>query len=500
MSETVTTGRATLTDLLAGLEEVDDRGIWFEGSFTPWRDHLRDARIRAAALRSLLPEGAPPHVGVLLPNCTEFSSLFAGAAMGGFVLVGLNSTRRGAALAADVVRADCQVVLTSPDTAGLLDPAVDVRTIDVESAEWATLLAGFGAADFEPRTPAPDDLTMLIFTSGTTGHPKAVRCSQRKFAEPGSMLAERFSLGPEDVVYLSMPMFHSNSQIAGWSVAAASGASVVIRRTFSASGFGDDVRRYRVTYANYVGKPLHYILATPERPDDPDTSLRIVYGNEASAADRLEFARRFGARVVDGFGSTEAGAAITRTPDTPNDALGPLREPVLIVDPQTDEPVPAGVVGEIVNSSGPGYFDGYYGDPAATAERMRGGMYRTGDLGWVDEKGFIHFAGRLGDWLRIDGENIGTQPIEAVLRRHPLVRECIVFGVPVEIGDAVGAVLVAPGLTRAGFDGFLTDQPDLGRRQRPTRVWLVDELPQTATFKVAKAAVVTSLGAPTWSG
>ncbi|QRY61832.1 AMP-binding protein [Gordonia sp. PDNC005] len=498
MTGPAVTDPRTIGELLEPLAEVVDRGVWFEGEFTSWRDHLLDARRRAAAVRSMLDASRPAHVGILLPNSVEFSSLFAAAALGGFVLVGLNSTRRGAALTADAVRSDCQLVLVDSASSGLFDPAPGMRVINVDSSEWSDLLAATSGADFVPAHTSPDDLVMLIFTSGTTGDPKAVRCSQRKFAAAGAMLADRFGIGPSDVAYLAMPMFHSNALIAGWSVAAAGGASIAIRRSFSARGFGDDVRRYGVTYANYVGKPLHYILATEERPDDRDVPLRIMYGNEASASDRAEFNRRFGARVIDGFGSTEGGVSISRTPETPDDALGPLLAPNAIVDPDTGEAVAPGVVGEIVNTSGPGLFDGYYGDQAATDERLRGGMYRTGDLGWVDDEGFVHFAGRIGDWLRVDGENLGTRPIETVLRRHPAIREVVVVGVPTEIGDAVGAVLVAPGLDRPALDEFLDAQPDLGPKQRPTRVWLVEALPETATFKTARAALAASLGDPSW--
>ncbi|MCF8569985.1 AMP-binding protein [Gordonia sp. HY002] len=499
MTTSSVTDAVTLGQLLAPLADVDDRGIWFDGEFTSWRDHLADARRYAASASSLLDEERPAHVGVLLGNGVEFSRLFAAAALGGFVLVGLNSTRRGDALAADAALADCQLILVSPETAPLLPEVPGARTVDVSSTEWTSTVEAFTPGDFVPVESDPQDLTMLIFTSGTTGDPKAVRCSQRKFAAPGAMLADRFGMGPDDVAYLSMPMFHSNALIAGWSVAAAGGSSIAIAPRFSAHGFGDDVRRYGVTYANYVGKPLNYILKTAPRPDDAETGLRIMYGNEASAADRAEFTRRFGARVVDGFGSTESGVSISRTPQTPDDALGPLVAPVAVVDPDTLDAVDPGVVGEIVNMSGPGLFDGYYGDEAATAERMRGDVYRTGDLAWVDADGYVHFAGRIGDWLRVDGENLGTRPIESVLRRHPRVSDVVVLGVPIEIGDAVGAVLVADGVDRAEFETFLDEQPDLGPKQRPTRVWIVDTLPETATFKTARSALVASLGSPTWT-
>ncbi|AUH67115.1 MULTISPECIES: AMP-binding protein [Gordonia] len=487
-----------LSDLYASLSEVTDRGMHFEGGFTPWRDHFTASRKRAAALRERLDPVRPPHVGVLLPNVPEFSFLFGAAALGAFVLVGLNSTRRGAALAADVARADCQIVIVSDETAELIPADLPVPVLNVDGAEWAETVSAASSDGFAPAPVRPDDLVMLIFTSGTTGDPKAVRCSQRKFGAPGVMLAQRFGLGPDDVAYLSMPMFHSNSLIAGWSVAVAAGASIVLRRKFSATGFCEDVRRYGVTYANYVGKPLRYVLATPERDDDARSTLRLVYGNEAGAADRTEFARRFGARVVDGFGSTEGGVSITRTADTPDDALGPLTAPNAVVDPDTLEPVAAGRIGEIVNTAGAGLFDGYYGDEEATAQRLRGGVYRTGDLGWVDDDGYVHFAGRLGDWLRVDGENLGTRPIEQILLRHRLIADATVLGVPDDIGDAVGAVLVAPGLTRESLVEFLKAQTDLGPKQWPTLVWLTDSQPETATFKTARAALAASLGEPTW--
>ena len=140
----------------------------------------------------------------------------------------------------------------------------------------------------------PDDLFMLIFTSGTSGDPKAVRVTHDKVAFPGQMLADRFGLGRDDTFYLSMPLFHSNAVMAGWAVALAAQGSIVLRRKFSASGFLPDVRRYGATYMNYVGKPLAYILATAEQPDDHDNPLRVAFGNEANDRDIDEFSRRFG--------------------------------------------------------------------------------------------------------------------------------------------------------------------------------------------------------------
>ncbi|MBJ7287680.1 long-chain-fatty-acid--CoA ligase [Williamsia sp.] len=506
---------STIAGLLEPLTDVESSGIWFSGEFVSWRSHLAESRRWAAALRAELDPDRPPHVAVLLDNVPEFSLLLCAAALDGLVLVGLNTTRRGAALTRDIVTADCGVVLTSPETAHLLsgtEIASSIPVIDVTSDQWHQRLRFAAKRRDRPRpTITPEQLLMLIFTSGTSGEPKAVCCDHRKFAAAGVMLSQRFDLGTDDVVYLSMPMFHSNAIIAGWSVAVAAGASIALRRTFSASGFIADVRRYGVTYANYVGKPLSYVLATPCEPDDADTTLRIVYGNEASARDIVAFAERFGVTVVDGFGSTEGGVAITRTPDTPPEALGPLVEPNAVVDLETGDRCPPAVfdregtlinaseaIGEIVNAAGAGLFTGYYRNPDAEAERMRGGRYHSGDLGYVDAAGYVYFAGRLGDWVRVDGENLATGPIERILLRHDRIRLAAVYGVGAEVGDEIVASLIgdvdADELTR-----FLTAQTDLGPKQWPTHICLVEELPRTATFKVLKRELAGKALDPTWS-
>ena len=479
----------TVTALLAPLADVTDRGVHEGDSFVSWSEHITAGAQVGAALRARLDPQRPGHVGVLLGNTTFFSSLLVAAGLTGLVPVGLNPTRRGEALRRDIVRADCQVVLT--DTPALAPAGMDeVPVIDVESADWAAELDAHRGAPVRFAATRADDLFMLIFTSGTSGEPKAVRVTHDKVAFPGRMLAERFGLGPSDTAYLSMPLFHSNAIMAGWSVAVAAGASIALRRKFSASSFIDDVRRYEATYANYVGKPLSYILATEPRPDDADNPLKFLYGNEGAPGDLQRFAERFGVHVVDGFGSTEGGVAIARTPDTPDGALGPLTDQVAIVDVDTGEPCPPGRVGELVNPTGPGWFRGYYNDPQAEAERMAGGVYHTGDLAYRDEDGYVYFAGRLGDWMRVDGENLGTAPIERILLRHPGIVEVAVYPIPdPAVGDQVmAAVVPAPGavLDPGQFREFLAAQDDLGPKQWPTYVRVSTELPRTETFKVLK--------------
>jgi len=482
----------TVGQLLAPLAEVDDRGVAADdGSYSTWRRHIQTGADLAALLRARLNPSEPPHVGVLLGNTPLFSSLLVAAALSGVVLVGLNPTRRGAALRRDIVHADCQIVLTdaAPQGYGEFTPP-GTAVLDVTGPSWAAEVAGFGGAPVRFADAGPDDLFMLIFTSGTSGEPKAVRCTHEKVAGPGVMLAQRFGLGRSDVFYLSMPLFHSNAVMAGWAPAVAAGGSIALRRKFSASGFLGDVRRFGATYANYVGKPMSYVLAVPEHPDDADNPLRIMYGNEATPRDISRFAQRFGVTVVDGFGSSEGGVAIGRTADTPEGSLGPLPEELDILDVESGRPCPPGVVGELVNLRGPGLFRGYYKDSAAEAERMAGGVYHSGDLAYRDEAGFVYFAGRLGDWMRVDGENLGTAPIERILLRYPGVAEAAVYGIPDPgVGDRVMAALVMAGdhsFDAAEFRKFLADQSDLGPKQWPSFVRVATSLPKTATFKVLK--------------
>jgi fatty-acyl-CoA synthase len=299
----------TVSELLLAQASSSRPGLCFQDRRWSWREHVSECARYAAALRARCQPGLPFHVGVLADNVPEFSFLLGGCAFAGAVFVALNPVRRGSALASDVARTDCQYVLAEPQYADAL-PAMDVPVLPLAGLERPAQ----APLDVAPATA--DDLLMLIFTSGTSGEPKAVRCTHGKIAVPGRMLADRFGLTAADTVYVSMPMFHSNAIMAGWAVGLAAGAAIALRRRFSASGFLTDVRAFGATYANYVGKPLSHVLATPARPDDADNPLRIAYGNEGAPNDLARFAERFGCQVIDGFGSTEGGVAVSRTPDT----------------------------------------------------------------------------------------------------------------------------------------------------------------------------------------
>jgi len=499
----------SIRDLLLARAEDDSPGLVAGSLALSWREVAAASRGRAAALGRLLPAGAPPHVGVLLDNTPEMAIQLAAAGWGAHVLVGLNTTRRGAGLLADIRKADVSVIVTDAAHRALLD-GLDLTGVTVldESFDWP------GDAVPPPAAPSADSLFMLIFTSGTSGEPKAVRITHEKITYPAAYLTERLGLGADDVHYVSMPLFHSNAVIAGWAPALSNGACVALAERFSASGFLADVRRYGATYANYVGKPLAYVMATPALPDDADNPLRLVFGNEGNERDIAAFGERFGCRVVDGFGSTENAVIISRVEGTPPGSLGQPGPGVAVLDPETGLEAPrarfdasGGVinldecVGELVNTDGTGQFAGYYNDEAATAERMRGGMYWSGDLAYRDEAGWIYYAGRTADWLRVDGENLAAAPIERILLRHPAVSEAAVYAVPdPSAGDQLVAalVLLAP-LDPVGFEQFLAEQSDLSPKAWPRFVRVVDSLPRTATNKVLKRELQGQPLEATWT-
>jgi fatty-acyl-CoA synthase len=280
---------------------------------------------------------------------------------------------------------------------------------------------------------------------------------------------------------------------------------------FSASRFLPDVRRYGATYMNYVGKPLAYVLATPEQQDDADNTLRTAFGNEANERDIDEFGRRFGCTVWDGFGSTETAVIITRPEDCPAGSIGKGFPGVAIYDPETVQEYEVArfdetgavvnaepATGELVNTSGSGLFRGYYNDPGATDQRIRHGMYWSGDLAYRDADGWIYLAGRTADWMRVDGENLTTAPIERILLRLPQLSRVAVYPVPDDyVGDQVMAALVLrddTDLSPEAFAEFLAAQRDLSPKAWPRHVWIADDLPSTATNKILKRELI-ALGA-----
>jgi fatty-acyl-CoA synthase len=443
---------------------------------------------------------------VLLDNTPDYLFALGGAALSRSVVVGLNHTRRDEHLWRDIEHTHIGLIITEPRHLPLLEPIADrlPPMLVAEEDLPATVAVQSGTdAGVEPDISSR---WALIFTSGTSSAPKAVVCTQRRLLQTGVRMAAIMDLGPNDVGYVCMPLFHSNALMVGWAPSIVVGASVALARKFSTSSWLGDVRRYRATYFNYTGKPLSYLVATPEQPDDADNSLRVAFGNEGSPEVIDAFGRRFGVEVIDAFGATEGGIAVNRDEGMKQGSVGKAGETVKVVDPDGKE-LPSArfsddgalanadeCVGEIVNTAGAGPFEGYYNNAEATDSALRGGWYWSGDLGYVDEDGFLFFAGRTADWLRVDGENFPAGPIEAAIGRHPDVVLAAVYGVPDEhAGDQVMAAVQLRGgssFDPSAFAAYVDSLPEIGPKWRPRYVRVVDEFPTTGTNKIVKRTLV----------
>ncbi|MGW3194193.1 AMP-binding protein [Streptomyces sp. NPDC001118] len=490
--------KRTVADQVAARWGDHRPGLWCEDRVLTQHEVASGAAARAALLADLLPPGAVAHIGVLLDNTEEFPLWLGAAALAGAAVAGLNPTRRGPELARDILHTECPLLVTErarlPLLAGLELPGVRILVTDDD--EYGALLAPYADAVPDPSRAAPADPLLLYFTSGSTGAPKAALCSQGRLAAAGQALVRQFGVGADDVHYICMPMFHGNAVIADWAPALAAGAGVALRRRFSASGFLADVRRYRATYFTYVGRAIQYVLATEERPDDRDNPLRMGFGTEAGAVDAAAFERRFGVRLVEGYGSSEGGAAIQWAPGTPQGAVGPAGPGLAVLDPATGRECPPAVfdsagrllngeeaIGELVNRA-PNPFEGYWRNPAAEAERRRDGAYWTGDLFYRDARGYLYFAGRGDDRIRVDGENLAAAVIENIVARYEGALAVAVYGVPDPVtGDQVMAA-IAGSFDPDGFAAFLRAQPDLGTKMAPRFVRVVQRMPVTATNKI----------------
>ena len=445
----------------------------------------------ANAFREYRRDGMALHVGILGENSADFVFSEAGAWLAGGTVVGLNTTRSPREVVRDAEHTDCSLIVGDPGHIESLDTTIP------RLAFGTGLDAAVAARAGEPDPEAPlDDTTpgFLFFTSGTTGAPKAVIRSHRTILPATDRIASRLALTTNDTGLVNMPLFHAAANMMCLVPAVLRAASVVVAEKFSVSKFLPSIREHGVTFWAYTGTPLAYLVASPERPGDADSPLRIATGNEGNSELCDTFAARFGCDVIDVYGASEGGIGIVRRTGDPKGSLGMPPDGVIVVDDDDNECGP-GVVGEIVNTKSLGSFEGYYKNPEAEASRHAGGWYRSGDLARRDADGFLYFAGRTGDWARVDGENLALAPIEALITEHPCVVVAAV--VAVRASDA-GDRLVAVVETKPGTDTssladaisvFVRAHPDAGTKWVPSEVKIVDSIPKLATHKLDRRAI-----------
>ncbi len=479
---------ATVAALIRARAEDDNVGLIAGDRCWTWREVVAEAATRAAWMRATLDPDRPPHIGILAPNVPDYVFQILGAALAGTCIVGLNATRRGAELARDIDHTACQLVLTDAGYADLVD-----NPVRLEEAPWAP----FAGAALPDTDPDPATLLFLLFTSGSTSAPKAARCSQGRLAAVGAL-----GFRSDAVLYCPMPLTHGNALSAILFPALAAGCRLVLRDRFSASEWLADVRVHGVTFTSTVGRALGYILATPPTPADHDHSLRVVLAPEASPRDCEAFRTRFGAKVLSGYGSSEGGISLLPAAKPGSLGTAPPGADIAVVDENGREcetarfdeqgrlTNAAAATGELVRRDAAGSFEGYWDNPDAESDRLRDGWFWSGDLAYRDADGVFWFAGRVGDWLRVDSENFGAGPVERILGRYPDAAAVAVIAVPDPLaGDQVMAVLEpAPG---CGFDPerfteFLNDQTDLGTKWAPRFIRISPAIPVVGHGKIDK--------------
>jgi crotonobetaine/carnitine-CoA ligase len=378
---------------------------------------------------------------------------------------------------------------------GQLDGALDLLRANGWRAEpWSELLAG---EPMQLPVVSGRDLGAIFFTSGTTGPSKGVAMSHAQFYFDACECVSLTRLTAEDTYLTVTPLFHGNAQWLAAYPALVAGAKLVLRRKFSASRWVDHVREGGVTVTNFLGVMMDFVWKSPVRPDDADNPLRCIFAAPTASSIVGGFRDRYGVEAfVEVFGLTETSMPILSPygEDRPPGAAGLLVSEwfdLQLVDPETDEEVAVGEVGEmVVRPKFPfTVSDGYYGMPGKTVEAWRNLWFHSGDALRRDEEGWYYFVDRYKDALRRRGENISSYEVEQAVLGHPAVLECAVIAVPasIEAGeDEVMACVVATGdLDPVDVWTFCAKRVPAFAVPRFLRV--MSSLPKTPSEKILKA-------------
>jgi oxalate---CoA ligase len=338
----------------------------------------------------------------------------------------------------------------------------------------------------------PEDVAVVLHTSGTTSRPKQVALRQRNLMASTAAVAAHYRLGPEDVSFCVMPLFHIHGLVASTFAALSAGGAVITPRRFTAHRFWPQAREHGATWLS-AGPTLHQMILDKADEVGPPQTLRFVRScSSALAPALLERAERdYRVPMLEAYGMTEASHQMSSNPMPPGvrrpGSVGvPTGTEIAIAD-KAGSFVPDGSPGEVV-IRGPGVMSGYVNNPVATAEAFFGDWFRTGDQG-VLRDGYLFLEGRLKEMIIRGGENISPAEIEQVLMSHPAVRDAVCFGLADDkYGELVGAAVTLTG------DAGARDLIDHCRKQLaafkvPTRIDVLPEIPRTPTGKVQRRRV-----------
>ncbi len=492
------------------------------GPVVTYRELDREARKWAAAYRRA-GLGAGETIVTMLPNSLQAYYAWLGAAWLKALEVPANNMYKGSMLRYLIENSEAQTVLlaerfverlaeVAPELTRLKKVIIPDATGDLPDLPFEVVRGEEFLEGIEPATdlPGPDDrdVMAIIYTSGTTGPSKGVLVPWAELYWFANSLPDDI-LGPGDRYYSPYPAFHMSGKSALYQTASTA-STLVIRESFSATAFWDDIRNNQITVLGLLGPLAQILLQAPPDPRDADNVVAsMVCGPVIPQIEA--FKERFGIdRYSTGFGMTETGVVIGAGWNPPNyrtcgkQRVGRPGYEVRVVD-EFDEPVPPGTVGElIVRCSEPWCMNiGYWKMPEKTVEAWRNGWFHTGDAFMVDADGWMYFVDRMKDSIRRRGENISSFEVEAIVNQHPAVQESAAIGVPAELGedDVKIHIVLKPGesLTPLALIEYL--EPRMPSFMLPRYIEFVSEFPKTdATFRTQKVKLrEQAFNSNTWS-
>jgi long-chain acyl-CoA synthetase len=471
---------------------VDDAAMTYQ--------ELDEASARVAGL--LRERGFRPgdRVGIMLPNVAEVPVVYYGVLRAGGVVVPMNPLLKAREVAYYLGDSGAGLVFawhTFEEAARAGGEQVNADCIGVDEVSFPKLLATV-APDFEVADTSDEDTAVILYTSGTTGHPKGAELTHGNLISNTEVSrADIVQAGPDDVIFGGLPLFHVFGQTVALNVAVSAGACLTLLPRFDAEHALRIIAGHRVTV--FEGVPTMYValLHQPGRAGYDTSALRMcISGGAALPVEVLRgFDEAFGVPVLEGYGLSETSpVASFNHPGRerkPGSIGTPIRDVRLRVVDEDDHEVPAGDVGEIV-ISGPNVMKGYWQRPEATAEAIRDGWFHTGDLARVDADGYFYIVDRKKDMIIRGGYNVYPREIEEVLYEHPAVAEAAVLGLPhAALGEEViAAVALKPGaaVTAAELRDYVKSQ--VAAYKYPRYVWIEASLPKGPTGKIQKRDIV----------
>ncbi len=359
------------------------------------------------------------------------------------------------------------------------------------------------------QEPAPNDISTVMYTSGTTGPSKGVLMPHAHCYLLGYNLARVVRLSEHDVYYVCMPLFHANGLFMQTFGCLLTGARAAIVRRFTASGWLSDIRKFRATLTNGLGVMPEFVFRQPATPEDRDHSLRAMMAVPIAAEWGPDFEQRFGVKLVQGFGLTETNIVCYTGLEDPLEpgCCGRVLDDwfdVRVVDPATDDELPVGEVGEIVvRPTKPSCFmTGYFRMADKTVEAWRNLWFHTGDAGRFDDKGQLFFVDRIKDCIRRRGENISSYEVEQVLNAHPAVAESAVVAVASSIpggeDEVKACIVLRDGMTVRPEEILDFCQARMPHYAVPRYVQFFTDLPKTSTGKFQKEGLRRQQVTDTW--